>query len=133
MAIEIQMVQGDTRPFVDLQLYDDSTDPPTGLDVSNPSDSVRMYVRSKGNPDAAVLTIVGLKVPGFEDPDTGLIDETAPYDVDGAGGRLSFPWPAGSTNQFVGKYEAEFEITFADGTKQTIYDKQIFRFRAQVA
>mgnify|MGYP001246032566 CR=1 FL=1 len=123
MAEKIKLVQGDSRPAIVCALTDEVTGAVIGLYTT----TVRMYFRAAG--EATILaTLVGTLLPGFVEED-GTINYSAPYTTPGAGGRVQFNWGATDLNQPAGEYEGEIEITFADGTKQTVYDLLKFKLR----
>lgn len=123
MADRIKLVQGDTRPQIVISCKNQ-----LGAAIPFPGGSVRLYFRAEGS-TTVLQTITGTLLTGFVNDD-GSITSTAPYDVAGSGGRASFNWPAGALNVDAGNYEGEVEITFADGTIQTVYDVLKFKLRA---
>lgn len=125
MADRIKLVQGDTRPVVTVQLADDAGP----IDLSNPGTSILLKFRAEGS-TTLIVELEGTKLTGHEADST--LDTAAPYDVAGAGGRCQFSW-ADSTalDGDAGNYEAEIEITFADGTVQTAYNLLKFKLREQ--
>lgn len=129
MAERIKLVQGDTRPQITVDLTDESTGDP--IDVSDADTVVRLYFRAEGTSEI-IATLTASKLPGFLDSD-GDLDETSPYDVAGAGGRVMFGWAAtpDALSGEPGNYEGEIEITFADDTVQTLYDLLKFKMREQ--
>lgn len=123
MAEKIRLVQGDTRPQLVVSLKDQR-----GAAINCTGGSVRFYFRRLGSTEL-LTTIVGTLLTGFvNDDDT--INTAAPYNVAGAGGRASFSWPTGALDVPAGEYEGEVEVTFADGTIQTVYDILKFKVRA---
>jgi len=123
MAEKIKLVQGDTKPALVLSLTDETTGSPIGLTNS----TVRMYFRAVGS-STVLATLTGYLLVGRVSAD-GTIDSTAPYNTLGAGGRVQFLWGSTDLNQDAGDYEGEIEITFADGTIQTVYDVLKFKLR----
>lgn len=123
MADRIKLVQGDTRPQIVISLKNQLGEaiPCTGA-------TVKLYFRAEGS-TTVLQTIIGALLTGFVNDD-GSINTAAPYNVAGAGGRASFNWPAGALNVEAGNYEGEVEITFGDGTIQTVYDVLKFKVRA---
>ena len=123
MAEKIKLVQGDTKPAIVCALTDEFSKAPIGLN----STTVRMYFRASG--EATILaTLVGTLLPGLVEED-GTINYNAPYTTPGTGGRVQFNWGANDLNQPAGEYEGEIEITFNDGTKQTVFDLLKFKLR----
>lgn len=123
MAEKIKLVQGDTKPALVLSLTDETTGNPIGLTNS----TVRMYFRAVGS-STVLATLTGYLLVGRVNSD-GTIDSASPYNTLGAGGRVQFLWGSTDLNQDAGDYEGEIEITFADGTIQTVYDVLKFKLR----
>lgn len=115
MSTKIRLVEGDTRPRPVFTLKDKLGNP---IDVS--AASVRFKMRKLGD-TTLVADIVCNVLAGLTDED-GTVDYTPPYDAAGVGGRVRVDWAAGDLANS-GRYEAELEITYADGTVQTVYDK----------
>lgn len=107
MAEKIKLVRGDTRPQIKATLTDETT----GAVINITAATVRLRFRAAG--DTTVLSNI-----------TGTV-------VDGINGVCVFSWPAGSLNVEPGDYEGEIEVTFADGTIQTVYDVLKFKLRDQ--
>ena len=123
MATKIKLVQGDTKPALIVSLTDENSGAPIGMNGA----TVRMYFRSLG--DTTILaTLTGTLLAGIVQAD-GTIDSTSPYDTPGTGGRVQFNWGSTDLNQAAGDYEGEIEITYSDGTKQTVYDLLKFKLR----
>ncbi len=123
MAEKIKLVQGDTKPALVLSLTDETTGNPIGLTNS----TVRMYFRAVGS-STVLATLTGYLLVGRVNSD-GTIDSASPYNTLGSGGRVQFLWGSTDLNQDAGDYEGEIEITFADGTIQTVYDVLKFKLR----
>jgi hypothetical protein len=123
MSERIKLVQGDTKPALILSLTDENSGEPIGISGS----TTRMYFREAGT-TTILATLTGTLLAGkvLED---GTIDTDAPYDTPGAGGRVQFNWGSTDLDQDPGNYEGEVEITFSDGTIQTVYDLLKFRIR----
>jgi hypothetical protein len=111
----IRLVEGDTRPRLVFTLRDTDGTP---IDVS--AAEVRFKMRTIGSTtlkaDVICANLSGL----LQDDGTILYDP--PYNVSGVGGRIRVDWSASDLDT-AGRYEAEIEITYNDGTKQTVYDK----------
>lgn len=123
MAEKIKLVQGDTKPLIVVSLTDETTGDP--IDVSTAT--TRMKFRAAG--ETTILAIlVASNIAGRVNAD-GTIDATEPYDVPGAGGRCQFGWGPNDLNQEPGDYEGEIEITFSDGSIQTVYAPLKFKLR----
>ena len=107
MAEKIKLVQGDTRPQIQVTLTDDTT----GLPIDITRGTLRMRFRAAGG-DTVLSTLIGT----ITDP------------VNGVG---VFLWPVGTLDVDPGDYEGEVEVTFEDTTVQTVYDLLLFKLRAQ--
>ena len=107
MAEKIKLVQGDTKPSLVTTL----TDSTTGGAINVSGATVRLKFRESG---AAVVrsTIVGTV-------------------TDGVNGVVVFDWgdDPEALNGEPGEYEGEIEITFDDGSIQTVYDVLKFKLR----
>lgn len=125
MADKIKLVRGDTRPQVKVVVKSEKTGQPVDISGS----TVRMLFRAVGS-QVLQATVPGVLLNGLE-LDGGEIDTTSPYDVNGAGGRCVFLWRAGDLDCEPGEYEAEVEVTFSDGGKQTVYDLLKFKLREE--
>lgn len=115
MAERIKLVQGDTRPRLVIDLADAATGEP--LDVSDTGTTVVVKFREQGA-TALKATLACTKLI------------TAANATPGAGGRVQALWPAGALDA-AGAFEGEIEITFADGSVQTVYDRLAFRVREE--
>lgn len=107
MAEKIKLVQGDTKPALVCNLTDDTT----GEAISLGGATVRLKFRAAGATEltATVTAVV----------------------TDGPNGQVVF-YPASAPEMLQGEpgdYEGEIEITFADGTIQTVYDLLKFKVR----
>jgi hypothetical protein len=123
MATKIKLVQGDTKPTIVVSLTDETTGVPLGLTGS----TVQMFFRAVG--DTTILaTVAGVLLTGrvLED---GSVDSTSPYDGVGSGGRVQFLWGTTDLTQPAGDYEGEIQITYSDGSIQTVYDLLKFKLR----
>lgn len=109
MSNVIKLVQGDTKPSLVLTLTDGEHGPPINLTGTTPV----LKFREAG---AEVLTG---EVPGSS--------------VDPVNGVCVFHWSQvpGILDGNEGVYEAEVEILYPDGTKQTVYGTLHFYLRAQ--
>lgn len=109
MAEKIRLVQGDTKPNLVVTL----TDNISGAAINITGATVRLKFRPLGS-ETIRTTIVGSI-------------------VDGANGIVVFQWisePTSLTGN-PGPYEGEIEITFDDGTVQTVYDLVKFQLRQE--
>ena len=109
MAEKIKLVQGDTRPALICTITDESTGAPISITGAN----VKLKFRQAGS--SAVQNII----PGSV--------------TDGANGVCAFYWATVPTSLSgdAGDYEGEIEVTFQDGTIQTVYDVLKFKLRPQ--
>jgi hypothetical protein len=123
MAERINLVQGDTRPAIIISLNDDETGSPISITES----TTRLYIRAVGE-ETVLLTLTAQLLPGKVEPN-GSINTDPPYEALGSGGRMQFNWQAGDLDIDAGAYEGEIEITFADGSIQTVYDVLKFNVR----
>ena len=123
MSTKIRLVQGDTKPAIIVSLTDEVSGAPIGLNTA----TVRMYFRSLGETEI-LATLTGTLLAGRV-TDEGTVDSSAPYDIPGAGGRAQFSWGSTDLARPAGDYEGEIEITYADGSKQTVYDLLKFKLR----
>ena len=125
MASKIKLVKDDTGPQIVFSLKDAFTEEP--IDLSNVGTTLTFFFRAVGS-TTLKDTITMARLTGLQNDD-GSITSTAPYDTAGRGGRCSVPWNATSLDT-VGEFEGEIQITFNDGTVQTVYDIQKFSIRA---
>ena len=108
MSDKIKLVQGDTRPALVTTLTDDTT----GLPINLTGCTVVLFFRALGS------TTLQATVPG------AITNATA--------GQVAF-YPASAPAMLLGDpgpYEGEIQITFGDGTIQTVYDVLKFQVRA---
>lgn len=124
MSTKYKLVRNDTGPQFILSLKDTTTGAP--IDVSAAGTTIVFKFRAVGSSTIKNSISAG-KLTGLLNDD-GSITTTAPYNVAGAGGRIAINWPTGALDT-AGEFEAEVEITFADGTIQTVYDTLKFSVR----
>lgn len=108
MVDKIKLVKDDTRPALVCNITDDTT----GAVISITGATVLLKFRAAG------ATYLQATV-------TGSI-------TDGPNGQVTF-YPSSNPAMLTGDagdYEGEIEITFADGTVQTVYDVLKFKVRA---
>lgn len=105
MADKIKLVQGDTRPTLVVTLTDEVTELPINITGATP----RLKFRKAS---AATLTAT--------------LDGTV---TDGVNGQVAFFWTQDALAGEAGDYEGEIEITFGDGTVQTVYEILKFKVR----
>lgn len=107
MAEKIKLIQGDTKPALVCTITDDTSGVPIGLTNA----TVVLKFRAVGS------TTLTATVPGTV--------------TDGPNGQVVFS-PASAPAMLAGDagdYEGEIQITFADGTVQTVYDLLKFKVR----
>jgi Rib/alpha/Esp surface antigen-like repeat protein len=86
--------QNDTRPYLDAQLANTDGTP---IDLTGCTVRFFMVSTSGGQPKINAQCAI----------------------TDAVNGKVRYYWQAGDTESF-GDYKAEFEITFPDGSKQTV-------------
>lgn len=107
MVTKIKLVQGDTKPALVCSI----TDEITGVAINITGATVLLKFRAAG---ATILTATV----------TGSV-------TNGAAGQVTF-YPASAPEMLAGvagDYEGEIQITFSDGTIQTVYDLLKFKLR----
>lgn len=124
MAEKIKLVQGDTRPSLLLDLRDTATGLPISVTGATPSLKIRL-----AGTTVVKEVLVGVTLPGYTNDD-GTVTTAASYAASGSGGRVIFTWSALALDT-AGEMLGEVEVTFADGTVQTVYDLLKFNVRAQ--
>ena len=109
MTDKIKLVQGDTKPTLICTLTDETT----GDAINITGATVLLKFRQVG---ATVLTATI----------TGVV-------TNGSGGVVAFYWTTEPTalDGPPGEYEGEIEITFQDGSIQTVYDLLKFKLRSE--
>lgn len=132
MASNIKLVKGDTGPPIIASITDQNgaitTASPLGPPINMTAATVVMFFRAVGSATIKA-TLVGTLLTGRIKADGFTIDTAAPYNVAGAGGRVSFAFQP-TTLDTAGEFESEIQITFADTTIQTVYDVYKFTVRA---
>ena len=115
MANKIKLVRNDTLPRLLVTIHDVDTQLP--VDISGAL--VRMKIREPGS-ETLKSTLVGTLIasPGSQ--------------VGGAGGQVAFDFSPEDLDTD-GSYEAEYEVTFANGRIQTVYDVDRLTIRADFA
>jgi hypothetical protein len=107
MTEKIRLVRGDTKPAIVCNLTDQNTGSPIGIEGA----TVRLKFRESGA-DQLTATVIGV----VTDPVNGQV--------------VFYPSSAPEMLQnSAGDYEGEIEITFQDGTIQTVFDLLKFRVR----
>jgi len=109
MAEKIAFVRGDTKPNLIVSL----TDSVTGAPIDLTGATVRLRFRKVG------ATVLSATLTGVVTNATGGVVTFTPAD---APQMLTGP---------AGDYEGEVEITFADGSTQSVYDILKFKVREQ--
>jgi hypothetical protein len=126
MSDKIKLVAGDTRPQLVFAITDDYTKLP--IDLSNPATTIALKFRQVGTSVIKATMVCG-KLAGVLNVD-GTISYDAPYGAPGVGGRAFMDWSPTALDT-EGEYEGEIEITYPDGTVQTIFDTLKFKVRSQ--
>ena len=106
MSDKIKLVQGDTRPSIQVTLTDENT----GDVIDITGASVKMFFRAVG--------------------DTGILDTLDGAITNPTGGVVIFSWNSNTLATADGQYEGEVQITFSDYTVQTAYSLLKFVVRA---
>jgi hypothetical protein len=107
VAEKIKLVQGDTKPALVCNITDDAT----GVALNITGATVLLKFRAVGSTTLTATV-------------TGSI-------INGLAGQVAF-FPASAPEMLLGAagdYEGEIQITFADGTIQTVYDLLKFKVR----
>ena len=128
MAEKIKLVQGDTRPQIKCVITDDST----GAIVDISGAAVLLKFRAVGS-SVILFTRPGALLAGIEDS-SGVASQYGTgqaYALAGSGGRVAFQFVTGNLDIEPGMYEGELEVTFGDGSIQTIYAPLKFSVRKQ--
>ena len=104
MANKIKLVRNDTLPRLRVTIYDVDTKEPVDLSGC----LVKMKIREPGS-ETLKTTLIGTLVasPGSQ--------------IGGAGGVVTFDFGPDDLDT-EGSYEAEYEVTFANGRNQTVYE-----------
>ena len=106
MAEKIKLVQGDTRPQIQVTLTDEGTG--AAIDITGATCLLRL--RAIGS--------------------TALVDTLTGIVTNGASGVVVFVWNQNTLNVDAGDYEGEIEVNFASGQgKQTVYELLKFKVR----
>lgn len=100
MMRKVELVAGDTLPNIDTTLQDGATG--TAIDLSNASDVIKFYFRLVGS--TATPTAITCTKPNG-----------------GSDGIVRIGWTAGQIT--AGEFDGEFEITYASGKIQTVFEK----------
>jgi hypothetical protein len=106
MSDKIKLVQGDTRPQIQVTLTDDNT----GAAINITGATVVMFFRKYA--EATILDTL-----------TGVI-------TNATSGIVVFSWNPTTLQTAEGDYEGEVQVTFADGTIQSSYSLLKFKVRA---
>lgn len=106
MSEKIKLVQGDTRPSVQVTLTDENT----GAAIDITGATVKMFFRAVG--------------------DSGILDTLDGVITNATGGVVVFSWNSNTLATADGQYEGEVQITFSDNTIQTAYSLLKFIVRA---
>ena len=110
----IEVVQYDTRPTLQLVLYDACTN--DLMDLSDPLTMPYFLLRQVGQANAKEKILMQ-KLPGIVGDD-GTVTYPPEYDVPGSGGRCEVHWTATSFDT-AGSFEGRSQVVWNDGTQQT--------------
>jgi len=115
MAEKIKLVQGDTRPFIQITLRDLDG---SAINLESVT-TVRIYFRAAGS--TTVLSTI-------------TAERQTPY----MNGKILFSFRNSVTQLSIlnvdpGAYEGEIELTYDNGDKQSVYDPLKFQVRKQFA
>lgn len=108
MSDVIRLVQGDSRPEINLTLTDENTGLP--IDLSASSTTVHVKFRAAGS------TVLLATIPCTK--------------VNSSNGHVSFNFSGGVLDVDPGQYEGEIEISYG-GDTHTVFDLLRFRVRGE--
>jgi hypothetical protein len=108
MSDVIRLVQGDTKPEINLTLTDENTALP--IDLSAETTTVVVKFRAAGT--------------------TTLLSTITCTKTDASNGKVSFNFSGGVLDVDPGQYEGEIEISY-DGATHTVFDLLRFRVRGE--
>lgn len=111
MATQINLVQGDNRPYVKLTF---TLPDGTPVDLSDAATNVFIHFKS-AEADEVLTTLTATKISG------------------GSTGIVTFNFPGTSLEVKPGLYEGEVEIQFGTNDVQTIYEPLQFYVRKKLA
>jgi hypothetical protein len=125
MQEKIKLVQGDTRPQIKCVIADQTTGEPQNIAGAT------VLLRFKAIEESELITtLTGILLPGLENEDRTVSTEGF-YATPGTGGRVVFVPTLEMTVNPPGNYQGELEVTFADGSIQTVYAVLKFVIRKQ--
>lgn len=107
MTTAIKLVQGDTKPSLNVTLLNEDTNTPINLTGA----TIVMYFR--------------------ESETVTLLDTLVATIVNAAAGTIIIPWNSDTLLVPEGTYEGEIEVTFSDGSVQSVFTPIYFALRAQ--
>ncbi len=106
----IKLVKGDTGPPIQLTLTSEAT----GLPIDLTGATVTAHFKSVATGSFVFSRALSVSAPATQ-------------------GIAVIAWGATDLNQTPGDYNAEVEILFSGGVRQTVYDLVKFRIRDQIA
>lgn len=124
MNEKIKLVKGDTGPTLYLSLTNEQTG--AVIDLTGAS----LVFRFGPAGDSTIKETLAMGLATGIVLEDGSVSTAPPYNVAGAGGRCFIQWSPTALDT-EGEFEGEVEITFPDGTIQTVYD--IFRLKVRAA
>jgi hypothetical protein len=121
----LEMMQNDTRPSLQLVLYDAQAGSP--YDLSDVGTSAYFVIRPVAK--AAKETILCQKLPGTVASD-GTVTYPPQYSVPGSAGRVEVHWTSTALDT-AGSFEGKIQIYWNDGTLETSYDTMAITVQPQ--
>lgn len=122
MSNKINLVQGNTKPQIVLVITTSNDAAPISLIGAN------VVLKFKEIISSSIKAIIPCYLAPGKVLSNGTISYDGDYIIAGAGGRCYLNWPEGSLDT-PGEFEGEVEITFPDGSIQTVFDKLRFKVR----
>lgn len=114
MSTNVKLVRNDTRPRT-FSLLDGNG---AALDINGAT--VLFKLRAAGSSVVKATNPCTL-LSGRLMEDGVTVDTTPPYNTAGAGGRVRVDWTPTALDT-AGEYQGEFEVTYGDGSVETVYE-----------
>lgn len=116
-ADSVQLVQNDSRPTLQLLVYDANTE--DVYDLSDAGTQVYFVLKAVGA-KTAKEAILCQKLPGVV-ADDGTVSYPPGYSVPGSGGRVEVQWTDTALDT-AGTFDGKLQVYFGDGTLQTSFE-----------